>query len=343
MKLRTVLATIFVSTLIFTASVVHGQAPNSHAGTNLICADCHSMHYSMQHDYDGTTPATEGPLDGGPFHYLLRKNSMNDLCLSCHEGKADAPDVLGANTGSNVREAGALTTGASPYEDWKGHTLDFEGTPPGGYVYINGLLCINCHLQHGSIYYRNLTKISVAKGTNDRSKDVFIPKYNGDGSSTLAERYSADNTFLNEPTSNKSGIGSFCRGCHTDFHGASGEPEMRNTSAPTGTGWFRHPTTDSNIGAVGGQHSSVALFGSYTNRVKVMSNSGNWGPSNGPWTTPEPDLTPTCITCHKAHGNKNPFGLIYMSGTGTVTEEGDDSGNTGLNSGVSNLCKQCHV
>jgi hypothetical protein len=43
------------------------------------------------------------------------------------------------------------------------------------------------------------------------------------------------------------------------------------------------------------------------------------------------------MSCHKAHGNQNSFGLIYMSGTGTVTEEGDD----GVQ--AKDLCKQCHV
>ncbi len=36
------------------------------------------------------------------------------------------------------------------------------------------------------------------------------------------------------------------------------------------------------------------------------------------------ELTPSCMSCHKSHGNQNAFGLIYMVGTGTVTEQGDD-------------------
>lgn len=43
------------------------------------------------------------------------------------------------------------------------------------------------------------------------------------------------------------------------------------------------------------------------------------------------------MSCHKAHGNRNPFGLIFMTGTGaTVTEDGDG--------GVyKDLCRQCHT
>jgi hypothetical protein len=38
----------------------------------------------------------------------------------------------------------------------------------------------------------------------------------------------------------------------------------------------------------------------------------------------------------KGHGNQNAFGLIYMLGTGTVTEQGDD----GVD--ARNMCRQCH-
>jgi len=65
--------------------------------------------------------------------------------------------------------------------------------------------------------------------------------------------------------------------------------------------------------------------------VQVMSASGVWDP-------PAADNTPSCMSCHKSHGNQNAFGLIYMSGTGTVTEEGDVNGTQSKD-----LCKQCHV
>lgn len=325
-------------------AVTRGQS-NYHNGENLICSDCHTVHYSIQHSYAGGAPDT-APAAGGPFDNLLRAGSADALCLTCHDGQAFAPDVRGDNTGSNVRQAGALPTGASPYEDWKGHTLGSTDTPPGGYMSGLGLSCINCHLQHGSTYYRNLPNgPTYAKGTNVLTKDVFLRKYYGDGNSTLAERYGVDNIDFNEPSSNVSKMASFCRGCHTDFHGTSSAPEMRNTSAPAGTEWFRHPTTDANIGALGdATHSSTAIFGSHAYRVKVLSSTGDWGTSGSTWGSPKTDLTPTCITCHKAHGNKNAFGLIYMDGSGPITEEGDAAGNDLNNGGgMRKLCLQCHV
>jgi hypothetical protein len=44
-----------------------------------------------------------------------------------------------------------------------------------------------------------------------------------------------------------------------------------------------------------------------------------------------------CINCHKAHGNGNPFGLIYRSGEGTLTEDGGSRGES-----HNDLCGQCH-
>ena len=115
-----------------------------HYQGTLLCYDCHTMHYSQTHNWDGTTPVpTTGNANGnwlgsgGPFQYLLKSGSasspINDLCLACHDGQTFAPDVLGANANPYVRQAGALNRigGAAPYENWKGHTLDMTATPPG--------------------------------------------------------------------------------------------------------------------------------------------------------------------------------------------------------------------
>ena len=54
-------------------------------------------------------------------------------------------------------------------------------------------------------------------------------------------------------------------------------------------------------------------------------------------TVADGTVTPSCMSCHKGHGNANPFGLIFMTGSGAnVTENGDG--------GVyKDLCRQCHV
>jgi len=326
-----------------------------HYGQTLVCYDCHTMHFSQSHKWaDGTAVSNKAGTGGdwlgtsGPNAYLLKGSNSNGLCLSCHDGQTFAPDVMGANTNSYVRAAGALSSGTAPYENWKGHTLDGLVTPPGGYMNLR-LECVNCHSPHGNTSYRNLdgtsTPVTYAKGTNDLTKDVFLRSWT---LGQIATNYSVDNVDFNEPPATPQNRGSpmatFCRGCHTEFHGRGGDSNMGGTG---GTGWLRHPTADANIGqyAADGQHSSLDVFKNKLYRVKVMSPLGDWGTQGSAWAAAPTNLTPTCVTCHKAHGNQNPFGLIFLAGTGPLTEEGDSDGNTSPNPGVRMraLCGQCHV
>ena len=331
-----------LTVLVWSAGVGIARAGEYHYGATLVCSDCHTMHYSQQHAWDSGNPPTPPLPGGGPRDYLLR-NKESQLCLTCHDGQTFAPDVMGANTGTHVRQAGGLTTGAGPYEMWKGHTLGVRAVAPGGSVAIR-LECNNCHEPHGSVYFRNLvnhtSEITYAKGTNDTDKAVFLRSWTlGD----IATNYGVDNVDFNEPEPKKAAMGQFCRGCHTDFHGAQGDSNMGGAG---GIGWLRHPTADANIGAVGGGHSSLTQFGSGLRRVKVLSPSGDWGTQGVPWPGAPANLTPTCITCHKAHGNQNPFGLILLSRfAASVTEEGGYAAaqTPDLATGMRNLCGQCHV
>lgn len=314
-------------------------AGDFHTGATLICSDCHVMHYSQSHGYNADGSGFTTPLGGsGPYHYLLR-NDINDLCLTCHDGSSFAPDVLGTNTSSYVRQAGALNrpgTGQAA----TGHTLDATDVAPGSnppWNEANGLNCTNCHQPHGynanGNAWRNTKHdpgnygfpgviITYATGTNVLTEDIYQV-----AAGPMTTHYATSNVFFNEPDPTKSAYADFCKGCHTDFHGDKGGAEL---GGATGEEWYRHPTNDADIGAVGGGHSSLGVFTGHTNRVKVMSASGVWDP-------PAADSTPSCMSCHKAHGNQNAFGLIFMSGTGTVTEQGDDGTTT------KDLCKQCHV
>jgi cytochrome c553 len=205
-----------------------------------------------------------------------------------------------------------------------------------------GLNCVNCHHQHGyaggESSYRNLkmdpgnlgflgavvTYNDATIGTNDLTRDVF---------ERAAASYDEGDVDFNEPDTTSSGMGNWCGGCHTNFHGTPGDLTSVG-GVPNGTGWsnfIRHPDGGVNIGEVGSGHSSLSQYNANINKVKVMSEVGVWDPAGA-------DVTPTCISCHKAHGNGNAFGLIYRSGTGTVTENGDTNGTQ-----VENLCGQCHV
>lgn len=319
----------------------------THVGSSLVCSDCHSMHYSMRHNYRGG--ATDLVTDAnGPFGNLL-KASPNELCLACHDQTSFAPDVLGEPSNDYVRQAGALNrlgVEESGYKSWTGHTLESTDVAPGG-TWSNsttGLRCTDCHAPHGiPTQFRNLWTDSAAGhnfenktltyaygATNDTNKDVFLH----DGFD-VAYRYGVLGTDFNEPDETKSAYANWCRSCHTNFHGASGGSEVGgvsggDTGGSEGVAWVRHPNADTNIGAHDAEMSSLAEFQSHANRAKVMSHSGTWASAA--------DVTPSCFSCHKAHGNKNAFALIYMSGSGTVTEEGD----TGGSHSVRDLCRQCH-
>ena len=389
MRGKTILTIIGLAagtTLVLALLLVSGgTAGQYHAGGTLFCYDCHTMHFSQSHNWDGTTPVPTSPPSGltstgnwlsasGPNEKLL-KAPANQLCLSCHDGQPFAPDVLGVNgnaSPANGREAGALNDQAlgAPYETWKGHTLGSTDLPPGynqtlvglpsnQYDNTVGLECTSCHLQHGSAtVYRNLGPRNAAfqptyvlNTTNDTTKDVWIniaSTYTGGSGSaaTFDPYYSTQNIFFNRndatvgslKTSNK--IGSFCAACHASFHGGPGDTTIGGTSSASNLeGFLRHPTAQTTIGAAGaaayGGHSALSRSTGATTKVKVNTTD----------YTGFTNASPLCLTCHKAHGNQNPFGLIFLNRTAASVDEqgGYATGQTAdVPTGYRNLCGQCH-
>ncbi len=346
---------------------INAVAGDYHSGTTLNCNECHVLHFSESHKLsdDGISGHSNVALGaGGPFHYLLR-NHVNELCLTCHDGNFWAPDVLGAPTGAVTnRLGGALNVAGGTvtgYHESDGHSLGFAGLAPGqtgasgttAWTNDDGLDCIDCHTQHGrkagsgaaaTSVYRNLNLPSLSTagvmdysvGTFDPTKDVF-------------ERFPAsyDNAHVDfaEPLSTASDYALFCSKCHGDFHGNAANTNMRDQAYPTaGAGWLRHPVADANIGGLTGGHSSISrAWGARLYRVKVMSPLEDWGTQGTALgTTSTVSHTPSCMTCHKAHGTKNAYGLIfpdYDYTTGTMTAITEDGGG----SNYMGLCRQCHV
>jgi hypothetical protein len=324
-----------------------------HTGATLVCSQCHTMHASLQHSYGGGV--TGYPRSWTPTEYLL-KGGLNETCLACHDDAGFAPDVIGNDTGPMLtdRSAGALSTVAGPvdgYEAWMGHTLGSTAVAPGDVGSFtpdatHGLTCMDCHHQHGyggfgtqdvagnplSDTFRNLSakggiSVSYAIATNDTTKDVF---------ETTARTYETAAVNLNEPNATDSGFGEWCQKCHVNFHGDVGDSASIGGSGSPPAHFVRHPNATVNIGAVGGGHSSLGVYSGRLNRVRVMSPTGDWGTQGTAWTGAPGDLTPTCLSCHKAHGNKRAFGLIYALGASALGEDGDGSA-------ARDLCTQCHV
>ncbi|MFN8176721.1 MAG: cytochrome c3 family protein [bacterium] len=321
-------------------------AGDYHKGVNLVCSDCHVMHYSQQHGYNPNGGGIYTPLANGPVTFLLR-NDVNDLCLSCHDGQSFAPDVLGAHGNGYIRQAGGLNEVGStgPYFEADGHTLGSTDTAPGSNPAWNnasGLECVDCHAPHGRTSsgvtngYRNLypNSITYSRGDVDGSNDLTKWVYEDVSSGVSASHYGYDHLTFNEPVTTASQYATFCKGCHTNFHGDVGGPEIGGSGTPP-IDFVRHPAATVNIGAAGAGHSSLTQFVGHTNQMQVMSPTGKRA---GTFDATDTGLTPSCFSCHKGHGNQNAFGLIYLSGTGTVTEEGDDPTPT-----YREMCRQCHT
>lgn len=330
-------------------------AGDFHSGTTLFCQQCHVAHGQQSHDYSATGAAAFPEVVGGPHKYLLRQEP-NELCLACHNDNTSYPDVLGADGGSSttgvspyLRQAGALNTDngvystvGDGYATTDGHTLWSMDTPP-GYddvggtepyeVPAAGLECINCHSQHGGSGYRNLLNrglfsgitLTYANGAFDGAMDV---------QQTNAGEYHEQNVNFNEPDPTASKYAMWCGACHSNFHGDGTAANMGVHAGDHSTAddyWLRHPVQDVDLGHTGTPTyvASLTQYTNRTNKVKMMSTSGNY--------TTGTDLTPSCFSCHKGHGNKNPFGLIWMTNTGTRTEEGVAGGV------YKDLCRQCHI
>ncbi len=378
------IALSFLSGLFLVSASAVAYAGEWHAGTTNLCSDCHTMHFSMQHNWDGTTPVATTPQANGnwmgasgPNQFLL-KLPANQLCKTCHDGQTFAPDVVGLNANASPtqgRSGGALNevaTGA-PYEIYKGHTLDSTAAPPGfnpavigasatWYDPAGGLECISCHSQHGSATtYRNLgpyalgTAATAARPTyvigttNDTTRDVWINiaapyTANSGSAATFNPFYDTANVSFNRNdatvgttlTSNR--MDTFCASCHGNFHGGPGDTAIGATAAAL-DGFIRHPTSQVTIGAAGtqgyGGHSSLSRFVGATTKVRVYASD----------RTAYTDASPGCVSCHKAHGNQNPFGLIFLSRSATsVGEQGgfDATQTQNQMQGYRNLCGQCH-
>lgn len=328
------------------------SAGDYHDRTTLDCAECHVMHSGLGPKKPPESSGSGDLLARTDVGSLLRRD-VNELCLSCHDGSVRAADVLGQNQGrfpGDVRQAGFLNSLGGAGQSTTGHTLGSTDIAPGSNPPWSadlengsgrGLECINCHAPHGSLggtpAYRNLrsdagnnrpgeglvTYNAGRPGSNDLSRDVFVRREFG---------YDEDDVDFNEPDRQDSAMARFCAGCHDDFHGIAGV-DANIGGRPSGKGltaFVRHPTAGVDLGSVGDEWTRVETFFARKNRVKVMS-------SLGAWDSPAGGLTPTCITCHKAHGNDNAFGLIYRSGSGARTENGDTHGRA-----VEDLCRQCH-
>jgi hypothetical protein len=352
--------TILITVLLAVAAMPLMAQSNYHYNENMNCSDCHSMHASAHNNLtDGlaiTTPNPgaspnrainpyyPAPNTGPGREYLLK---AADVCESCHKDQTFAPDVYGDNVNGYIRSAGGVRENNNGGGHKVGSTVAAPGYKSDVINYFpagSELECVSCHSPHGGTAFRNLVpygmsgkpgysaanmKPTLAKAAAfDGTKDVTI--LGGQsyvfGSGSMQTYYGrqavvfsrtadgAEYNYNGAKSSNR--IDQFCAVCHGAFHG--GDKVADTTTVTDGTTFVRHPTGVAKVGTF--------ASASAASNLKLYQATGV--------QTAATD-SPGCLTCHKAHGNNNPFALIYPSPTGAdTTEEGNGAYKT--------LCKSCH-
>jgi len=315
------------------------QAGDFHTSGSLACSDCHVMHYSETHLLSGASGPDPFLAPGGPFPYLL-KTGQAQLCLACHDGRTDVPDVRGAHTGGHVRAAGQLNVlGDGPAVEGTGHTVGSNAAPPGGRWTNPGLACRHCHSTHGNAYYRNLVP-NPGTATGKYVTYVTGTIYTGTAAvqqlaaAPIGAHYAAGNALYRQSVVGTTdfGLSEWCSGCHRDYHGPAGAGNMGGSpSGDTGTTpWLRHPTRDVTMaqGVTNRHVDATRWFSGLASRVPVVSPSGVI-----PGNANASDNQVFCGSCHKAHGSTNRKGLIFDDDATPVAEDGTLLRHT---------CQQCH-
>jgi hypothetical protein len=300
-------------------------------------------------------------------------------------------------SGTHSLGSGTANAALPGYADWKGHSLGSTATPPGynpanigasdWYVPASGLECINCHAQHGpATSYRNLGSYGVTglassavirptyyfsttvDGNTTKDVRINLASYTaGSGSAATFTPYydqvniqyqkSLATTTGSTKTSNR--IDTFCATCHGDFHGGTGDTNIGGGTLGTAAdGFLRHPTAQQNIGdATAGGHSKLTGNTASPGYVQGVAKVPVYTNDHVAYT----QSSPGCVSCHKAHGNQNPFGLLFtaqgidQAGLADPTKFGrplvtnlDEEGaweatqTMDISHGQRNLCGQCH-
>ena len=151
----------------------------------------------------------------------------------------------------------------------------------------------------------------------------------------VSSQYSEDNIRYrrSEAGDDQYGLSEWCGGCHGDFHGSGGSPNMGGgPGGDVGTGheWLRHPTRDVTMSEASSNDrlGTDNWFQQLASRVPVVS------PSDIPGSENNSDNEVFCGACHKAHGSSHPDMLIF---------DRDGTSGTGDGTRMVETCTECHI
>ena len=318
--MKTVLSITLV--MVLAAMCSHSWAGVWHVESNLQCQHCHVQHATK----DGQT------LPGGPFSTLLLKNTVNELCLSCHDGTdPTAPDVQdpvqmydgtlsGESSGGHLSLIGVDNT--------SGHNLGLGAIIP---LQVEAqfveLSCNSCHAHHGNGNYRNLLydpagvgdSLLLATGVDLFAQ--FAPDVPPTTSGSIAA-YSRDNIGY------KQAYSAWCASCHNQLQTNSiASPPAHFNSHPIDVTINEFPI-DSHTDPlhwVGGTGEGFADDPAGIDRVPFeVLTAVDFTSSR----VPSESNRVFCGSCHKAHGGQHMKSVLWSY------REGDLDFIAG--------CQQCH-
>ena len=311
-----------------------------HNGDTLVCSDCHAMHAIQQHAFNPSAPADpfgSYPQSFTPSAYLLKTVDPALLCLTCHDGRNGAPDVVNADTnGLTERSAGFfdsvdvasyrghnLKTGLSSNPNDLCNRCHFSGT-----FATAGVTCIDCHEVHGNGRVRNLRWASWP-GNEPAAFGLFMSNSN---LGNLGRYERANIGYGTDNTENLREVTNMCLDCHHVFSGGY------YTDSNADGIHERHPSYDSERGSINSIAQGAARK---TTDPEHWKNGTGAGFTNTPRlrfiTSGATDFASAqfidsskngvfCLSCHKAHGSAYAFSLTWNP-TGRTTTDG---------------CEQCH-
>lgn len=305
-----------------------------HNEATLICSDCHVMHASAGHDYEGASNAYTGTENAK----LLKASDSTDLCLACHDGMSGVPDVVGPDVnGLTERSAGFFQN--PNVSNPNGHTLgtglvvgDYELCMRchfrGSYVTAK-ITCVDCHNPHGNKNARNLQWAGMAG--SEPPFGLFV-----NPSATGMAKYERANVGYGTQDSDMlREVSNMCLDCHHKFSGAS-------YTDPNGDGIHsRHPSYDSerlspnNIlqGALKGTtdptHWLDGVGSGFTDTPRVPFVVKGASDFASATKVDANNNGVFCLSCHKAHGSSHAFGLTYEAPKGTNAKGCDQCHNIG--------------